>query len=286
MKTLRALVASCRPAQWIKNAACFAGLIFAGRLGDAGARLLALRTFAAFCLASSAVYLLNDLMDRDADRASPSKRRRPIAAGDLSPGAAVGAALLLAAGAAWTARAVNAPLLALLGGYLALNLAYSWRLKEVPVLDVLCIAAGFSIRVHAGVAGIGAPPSLWMLLCMFSLALFIGFGKRRAEMNEEGARPVLARYGREGLDRLLLASAVLASASYALFCASGRHGMLMLASAPPVPFVLWRYRRALTARAYSPPEEFLLKDLPSLSGLVLWLASCLWVLYGQGRVPS
>ena len=224
MSTASALVESCRPAQWVKNTACFAGLIFAGRLGEAASRLLALKIFAAFCLASSAVYLLNDLMDRRDDRASPSKRRRPIAAGTLSPRAALSAALLLAGVAAWTAHGVNPPVLALVSAYLAINVLYSLSLKHVPCLDVLCIAAGFAIRVHAGTVGIGAPPSVWMLLCMFSLALFIGFGKRRAELNEGGARPVLTRYGKAWLDRLLLASGVLAVAGYALFCTFGKHG--------------------------------------------------------------
>ena len=176
---LVATVRSLRPAQWVKNALVFAPLIFAQHAFDRHALARSLAAFALFCLASGAVYLLNDLLDRESDRRHPVKRLRPIASGALPPAAAALAAVVIGAGALFTATLLDRRLALVLGIYLLLNLAYSRMLKHVVILDVMTIAAGFVLRVVAGGLAVGVPLSSWLLLCTSLLALFLGFGKRR-----------------------------------------------------------------------------------------------------------
>ena len=218
-----------RPRQWIKNLACFAGLIFSGQLLRLDALGRAGLAFAGYCLAASAVYLLNDVCDRELDRQNPKKRRRPVASGLLPPSWALSAAALLVAAAVATSAPLGRTCSAVLGAYLALNVAYSLRLKHTLLLDVLIIACGFVLRVLYGVYAVRVLPSPWIALCMFFLALFLGFAKRRSELKEVGAlgehrRPVLAKYDVAYLDQQLGIAAALAICSYALYTVTGRRG--------------------------------------------------------------
>src|SRR4051794_11268412 len=175
------LLEAMRPKQWIKNAFVFAGLAFAGRVTDPGDVALAVTTFVAFCLASGATYLLNDVRDAESDRHNPRTASRPIARGDLSPSLALSAAGIAAAVALAGAALVNWQTLAVLGGYVLLQLAYSNGLKHVLFIDVMAIAAGFVLRAAAGGLAIDVPILSWLLLCTGLLAVFLGFTKRRAE---------------------------------------------------------------------------------------------------------
>ncbi|MEA2421115.1 MAG: hypothetical protein QOF55_214, partial [Thermoleophilaceae bacterium] len=202
------LLETMRPKQWIKNLFVFAGLAFAGKVTDPGDIGIAVAVFAAFCMASGATYLLNDVRDAEADRHNPRTASRPIARGDLSPRLALTVAALSAAAALAIATAVNWQALAVLGGYVLLQLGYSLGLKHVLFVDVMAISAGFVLRAAAGGLAIDVPISSWLLLCTALLAIFLGFTKRRAEAvalggSSQPRREVLDHYSVELLDELI-----------------------------------------------------------------------------------
>ncbi|UUZ66951.1 UbiA prenyltransferase family protein [Polaromonas sp. P2-4] len=210
-----------RPHQWLKNAFVFAGLVFSQSWQDGPLTQRVLYAFAAFCCLSSMVYIINDWHDRASDALHPTKRHRPLASGAVSPlvgmllaGLLLVAGLLLAAG--------NRTLLVLLGVYVALNLAYSWRLKQVPVIDVSIIASGFMLRLLAGTVAVGIPPSRWLLLTGIFVALFLGFSKRKAESfhDEASQRAVLAHYPAALLDTFMAVAMAATVITYSLFATS------------------------------------------------------------------
>ena len=208
LRSLIPLAQAARPRQWIKNFACFAGLVFSGRMFEPAAIVESILAFAGFCLAASAVYLLNDVVDRRMDRLNPSKRDRPIASGLVPVSWALGASGVLAVGALGTTIWLAPICLMVLALYLVMNVAYSLRLKHTVLLDVLIIAFGFVLRVLYGVYAIEVKPTSWIVLCMFFLALFLGFAKRRGEMHLMGddepfRRPVLSKYRISFLDLML-----------------------------------------------------------------------------------
>lgn len=217
------LLRALRIRQWTKNLVVFAGLAFSGMATDAATIGAAAAAFAAFCAASSAVYLVNDLLDRERDRLHPEKRDRPIASGALSPAVALAAALLLAAGALLTAAWLGRALWALVG-YLGLQVAYSLRLKHVVLLDVFSIATGFSLRVLAGVWAVDAWLSPWLVACTVQLALFLALCKRRAEAASLAAgapasaqRPVLEDYRGPATDMMVGVMAATLLVTYTLY---------------------------------------------------------------------
>ena len=282
------LVTLARPRQWTKNAVVFAAVVFAGRLGDARALGLAALTGLAFCFASSAAYAFNDVCDRADDRTHPSKCTRPVAAGRLGAGAALGVALVLAAGA------LAAPARAVLGCFLALNLLYSLGLKRVAILDVMAIAFGFVLRVEAGIEAIAAPESAWIVLCMFFVALFLGCGKRRAELADLPAeapgarRPVLGAYSLGFLDALLALSATTAIVCYALYAVSVQANETFLLTVLPVVFAIARYLMLVLVHARGQdPDDLVTRDPALVAAIIAWAALCVAVLYGGLRlVPA
>ena len=182
MKRALAFLELLRPHQWIKNAFVLVGLLFGHAWRDASAVTDALSATLAFCFASGAVYAFNDVRDAPQDRSHPDKRNRPVARGAVSPARAIGLAIAAAAASLALAAWVGWRAAIIVAAYLALSAAYTLRLKHVPVLDVVIIAAGFMLRLLAGTLGIGIAPSNWLLACGFLLTLFLGFGKRRAEI--------------------------------------------------------------------------------------------------------
>jgi 4-hydroxybenzoate polyprenyltransferase len=285
-RTLLYLAQAARPRQWIKNFACFAGLVFSGRLFDERAIVQSVLAFAGFCLAASAVYLLNDVVDRRVDRLNPSKRDRPIARGLVPAVWAVAASALLGATSVvltlWLA-----PLCSMvLALYLVTNIAYSLRLKHTVLLDVLIIAFGFVLRVLHGVYAIEVKPTAWIVLCMFFLALFLGFAKRRGEMHLMGQtepfrRPVLSKYRIGYLDLLLGMTATLAILCYALYTVTGHRGNASLVvTVPLVTYGVARYLLLVTVDGEGEaPEKLLVSDRILLATGALWVASCVLVIY-------
>ncbi len=278
-----------RPQHWVKNAFVLAGLLFGHAFGEPALVAAALGATAAFCLASSAVYAFNDCVDAPRDRTHPDKRDRPVARGAIGQRAALAVSAVLAVGglalAAWTGPGVAAAVAA----YVVLNVAYTLGLKRVPVLDVFAIAAGFMLRLLAGTAGIGIPPSRWLLACGFLLTLFLGFGKRRAEiaqLAEDAAqhRPVLEAYSTGFLDKAILVCAagmIVAYAQYTLapetVAAQGTDRLILT-----LPWVLlgtFRYLFRLNFRGGGgdPANELLRDPLIALAALG-WLGTVLWLI--------
>ena len=205
---VKSLILLLRPAHWVKNVFVLAPLVFAQKLTDPEAVHLALQAFVAFCLASSAVYIFNDIRDRAEDRLHPLKRNRPLAAGTVSVQAAAMLAVAVAAGALAIGARLGTGFLLVLTAYLVLNQLYSLSLKHVVILDVMVVSLGFVLRVIAGGIAIAVQISAWLLLCTFFVALFLAFSKRRHELmlltdDASGQRPVLSRYSPAFLDQLI-----------------------------------------------------------------------------------
>jgi 4-hydroxybenzoate polyprenyltransferase len=241
-----ALIKLLRPHQWLKNGFVFAGLLFSQLWSDALLLQQVLLAFAAFCCASSLVYLFNDWHDRKVDARHPTKRHRPFASGAVTAPAGLALAAVLLAGAVWLALD-NHVLLALLAIYGLLNLAYSLRLKHVPVVDVFIIASGFMLRLLAGTVAVGISPSHWLLLTGMFIALFLGFAKRKAESFHAPAsqRRVLSLYPPALLDTFIAMTMTATVITYCLFAISAesqlRHGERLIYTAPLVIFGTLRY---------------------------------------------
>jgi 4-hydroxybenzoate polyprenyltransferase len=278
-----------RPHHWVKNGFVLAGLLFGHAWGEPQLLVSALAATAAFCLVSSAVYAFNDARDAERDREHPEKNQRPVARGAISARAAHAIAALLAlaglALAAWSSGQVAA----LAAVYLALNAAYSLGLKHVAVLDVFIIASGFMLRLLAGTWGIGIEPSRWLLACGFLLTLFLGFAKRRAELerladNAGQHRAVLESYTLEFLDRAIFVCVIGMVVTYALYTVAETtvtlHGTAQLIWT--LPWVLlgsFRYLFRLHYRGGGgDPTLELLRD-PMLAAAALgWVATVLWII--------
>jgi 4-hydroxybenzoate polyprenyltransferase len=298
MSTLPALLRALRPQQWVKNLFVLAALVFArGEHGgnvfawgdDARRTLLALL---AFCLGSSAIYLVNDVLDVEQDRVHPEKKLRPIAAGELPiPLALFSSGVLLVSAFALGLAAGGSPqrVAWILCAYLVLNLLYSWRLKHVVLVDVFCIAAGFLLRVQAGGAAAGAAISHWLMLCTLFLALFLALAKRRAESELLGDgrgehRAILLEYDKGFLDQMLSVLAACAIVTYTMYTVApetaakfGADNHLVY-TVPFVVFGLARYQLLVhTQKGGGNPTRLLLGgDLLFGLDMLGWLATVLW----------
>jgi 4-hydroxybenzoate polyprenyltransferase len=222
MKTPLVLLRLMRPHQWVKNAFVFVGLLFGHSWHDPLLVTQAVTAFVAFCLMSSAVYTINDIVDLEQDKNHPKKCKRPLASGSVSVQSAIFLASLLVVLGLLLAYHVSQIVLMILIGYALMNIAYSLRLKHVVILDVFIIATGFMLRILAGTLGIGIPPSQWLLLCGLMVTLFLGFTKRRAEiiaLTEDKAshRKVLEHYSPVLLDKMIGVTAAGLIMSYSLY---------------------------------------------------------------------
>lgn len=278
-----------RPHQWLKNGFVLVGLLFGHAWNDPAVILRVALAVAAFSLFASSVYVLNDLADAAADRLHPRKKGRPLAAGRLAPthAALFGAGLALAGSllgyfSSWR-------VLAILLAYGGLNLAYSLRLKQIPILDVFCIAAGFMLRILAGTTGVGIPPSEWLLLCGLMLTLFLGFAKRRSEMIQlaEGDlahRAVFRHYSLSMLDTFIAITATMVIISYSLYTLSPHtvtaHGTsALIFTVPFIVYGIFRYLfLLLQGRAGHDLAGELLRDPHLVVVLLSWLATTLWLI--------
>ena len=234
--------------------------------------------------------MLNDVVDRERDREHPIKRRRPLASGALGVPAAAAVGTTCAVAAFAGAAALGPAVLVCLALYAANNVAYSLRLKHLVLFDVLSIAVGFVLRLVAGVYVVGELPTTWITLCAFFLALFLGFGKRRAELRsvagaDSRQRPVLAHYPIAYLDYLLDSSAVMAVMCYALFTTSAEKNPTLVVGVPIVFYAIMRYKRlVMRLDASEEPELILLRDGPLRVSIVLWLVAYLLIQHGDVRV--
>jgi len=292
-----ALIEAMRPHQWVKNLLVLAALVFSGKYTEPDARLSAVWAFVLFCMMSSAVYLLNDVVDRVADRAHPIKCNRPVASGRLPVGVALFASGLLAGvGVALATQFQGGavfPFPVWPIAYFGLNLAYSFWLKRIVIVDCLVIAVGFMIRVHAGAVAIGAPTSDWILLCTFFFALFLAFCKRREEvanMLDPGAatRATIRDYDVPFLDQLIAPLAALSILCYSLYAVlegAAKHGELLKFTVPFVVFGVFRYLFLVHKRGHgADPARLLFRDPQLVISGLLWCVAVVFVV-AQGS-PS
>ncbi len=276
-----AAFAALRPRQWTKNLLLFAGIVFAAELGDPSRWVAAVTAFVAYCAASSAAYLVNDVRDVASDRLHPVKRTRPIARGELRPQTALWLAVALTVAAATLAALLGAPSLACLAAFLALQGAYSLWLKSIELLDVLAIAGLFVLRAAAGAIAVDVRISNWLLVCTFLLALFLALGKRRAELALDGvrARPALDGYAPGLIDQLLAIVAAATIAAYTAYAITAHDSRWLVATVPFVVYGLFRYLLLLHRRGLGEePDALLVEDLPLLATVAAWAATCAVVL--------
>lgn len=276
-----------RPHQWVKNLLLFAPLIFTTRVGEATAWLRASIAFTAFCSVASAVYLLNDIVDRREDQRHPRKRLRPIASGALPVATAIALLCLLLAlgfGLSWWLGDVEGIPFALWPlSYLVLNLLYSFWWKRVVVVDCICIAIGFQLRVHAGAACIEVSSSHWLLLCTFFFSLFLAFCKRYEEVGRQPAadgptRSTMKDYTLNFLSMMIGPLAALSILSYALYTVSpetvARHGTdALMFTVPVVTYGVFRYLFLVYQRSEGgDPARLLFSDPPLIAAGLAYLA--------------
>ena len=284
------LLTSLRPGQWTKNLFVFAAIVFAERLTDRGAVLKATIAFFVFCALSSAIYLFNDVLDREQDRRHPLKANRPIAAGAISPALALSAAAVLGTAAMFVAWALGPQFFQIAGTYMVLLSAYSAFLKHAVILDVLTIAAGFTLRAAAGAAAIAVPISHWLLLCTTLLALFIALSKRRHELTllTETAinhRPILGDYTPYLLDQMISVVTASTLIAYAFYTISpettAKFGTDLLALTIPFPlYGIFRYLYLVHLRDKGgSPSELVVNDGPLMLCVALWALSVIVIIY-------
>jgi hypothetical protein len=294
------LLAAMRPQEWVKNVLVYAGLLFSGKVDEAGAVGDATIAFIAFCAISSAGYLLNDLHDAPLDRRHPDKRRRPIASGALAPGTAAATAVGLAAAAvALPLATVDAEVAGLVALYGVITAAYSFFLKRLVIIDVMTIASLFILRVVAGAVAVEAQASEYLLVCTGMLALFLGFTKRRQEAILEdttpatssasppggagsgATRPVLEHYSIPFLDQMVAMVTAAAIISYVIYTVnSPLVGSRMLATAPSVLYGVFRYLYLIYDRRDTRSTAAILTEDPGMifAGAT-FIASAIAVLY-------
>ena len=270
----RAVVAAMRPRQWTKNLLLFAGILFAAQYDDPVKWIEAFVAFAAYCAASSAAYIVNDVLDADEDRRHPLKRNRPIASCALAPDRALKIAAMLAIVAIAAMSWFGWTSVAYVTGFLALQGAYSWRLKQIVLIDVMAIAALFVIRAAAGAEAVDVRISPWLIVCTALLALFLALAKRRGELTavgEDGRRGALAGYSFPLVDQLVSIVAACTIVAYSLYTFEAREGSAMMATIPFVVFGIFRYLLLMHREDLGEePESVLLSDAPILATIALW----------------
>ena len=288
LKSLRAVTTSMRPKHWIKNILLFGGLVFTDSIFDLSAIVASLRAFFLFCFAASTVYLLNDIRDVDKDRLHPQKRHRPFAAGQVSANTMILSTALLANLVLFESFRVSKSFGMLVTLYFAINVLYTIFLKTLPVIDVMSISSGFVIRVVAGVIAVGLAPSPWVVLCTMTLALFVGFGKRRHELHELSGRAVdhrrsLSEYSPEFLDMIMGVSAASAIVTYALFTVSDAivvrtNTRLLIFTTPMVIYGIFRYMLLIMQHNEGgDPARLFAKDRPMLINAILWVTATAFI---------
>jgi 4-hydroxybenzoate polyprenyltransferase len=284
------LFISLRPGQWTKNLFVFAALVFAQRIHDANAVLRALLAFAVFCALSSAIYLVNDVLDREQDKRHPIKRNRPIASGAVGATVALAVAVILGATALGVSVMLGLPFFAMAATYVVLLSFYSISLKHIVIVDVLTISAGFTLRAAAGAAAIDVPISHWLLVCTTLLALFIALAKRRHELtlltdSATGHRPILGDYTPYLLDQMISVVTASTLIAYAFYTISpettARFGTDLLSLTIPFPlYGIFRYLYLVHRREQGgSPAELVVNDRPLLVCVALWALSVVAIIY-------
>ncbi len=288
---VKALIKTMRLRQWTKNVFVLAALVFDLKLREPDAIARSLAGFFLFCFLSSVVYIINDIADLKADRIHPTKRNRPIASGKLPVPVALGAAIILLIITLSISYLLSWGFFLVAATYLVINLAYSNWLKHIVIIDVLIIAAGFVLRVAAGVSLIAVERfSPWLYVCMTLLALYIGFGKRRAELNlltteANSHRRVLEGYSIAFLDQLITIVSGATIIAYSLYTFSAPNipeNHTMMLTIPFVVYAIFRYLYLIQIKQKGgEPEEMALTDRPLQATFILWGLAVVAIFYGS-----
>ena len=282
MKNSFELLRLMRPYQWVKNTFVFTGLLFGHAWRDPHLVEQVMVVFIAFCLVSSAIYTLNDIVDLEQDKHHPKKSRRPLASGSVSISAAFMLAALLGTLGLSLAYFAAPMVLMIMLGYALMNIAYSLRFKHVVILDVFMIATGFMLRILAGTLGVGIPPSQWLLLCGLMVTLFLGFTKRRAEIialtdDKTAHRKVLEHYSPVLLDKMIGITAAGLIMSYSLYTMNAdtiriHHTTNLIYTVPFVMYGVFRYIYLLHHQSRGgDPSHDLVRDPHLFIAVGAWL---------------
>lgn len=279
---IQGLTKLIRPKQWVKNAFVFAPLIFAGEFLNLASVYTTLLAAFLFCLAASAVYIVNDLKDIENDRAHPEKsKKRPLASGEVQSKSAYMLLTLIYVllSSAWL---ILPQVIYVIVAYLAINLAYTFKLKNEPVIEIFIVAFGFVLRVYAGALALNVPVSHWMFITTLSISLYLAAIKRRQELIQSGkqSRGVLAHYSVSLIDRFAEMSAVISVVFYSLYVMDKQPDLIL--TVPFVIFGLFRYWYIVeTLKGGESPTDVVIQDKQILITVFLWLIFCLYVLYPQ-----
>ena len=283
------LVQIMRPQHWTKNVFVFAALIFGQKLAVPSAVGRAVGGFFCFCLAASAVYIFNDILDCTTDRLHPEKSKRPIASGRISVQSAFPMAMFCAAFAMIGAFLLSQRFALVVLAYIVLMVLYSLSLKKVMILDCVVISIGFCLRAIAGAVVVEVFISPWLIVCTFALCLFLAFSKRRSEIallreDSESFRRTLAGYTPELLVHMLNVTSGLAVVCFLLYAMDDWTYELfgtnhLVYTTPLVLYCIFRFSALMQQGKYSDPVQLILHDLPFQIGLVLWVLSCIGIIY-------
>jgi len=284
-----------RPLHWTKNIFVFAALIFGQKLSGSGGEVLlavgrTLGGFGCFCLASSSIYVFNDITDRKTDRLHPEKRSRPIAAGTVGVGAAVVLSVLCAAAAITGGLFLDGGFLAVIVAYLVLMVSYSVLLKRTMIVDCVVISIGFCLRAVAGAVVVRVSISPWLIICTFALCLFLAFGKRRSELvrlgeDSEQFRRTLGEYTPELLAHMLDVTSGLAIVCFLLYAMDQSTKSYvadgLIYTTPLVLYCVFRFSALMQKGKFSGPVQLIVHDLPFQIGFALWVLSCIAIIYAD-----
>ncbi len=290
MKILK-LISLARPKQWMKNFFVFAPILFAGQFLNTGLMFKNILAFIAFSFTSSVVYIINDIVDREADRAHRKKRFRPIASGEVSIKEASIFAVIIAALAVLILIKLNYVFTIVVSVYLVLNILYTLKFKHVVILDVFIISLGFMLRVEGGAAAIEVPISSWMILTAMFLSLFLAISKRRAELsapdndNVENQRKVLGHYDITFTDQINTVAVTGTIICYALYTVSDKtvntfHTENLIYTTPFVIYGMFRYLYLLHKKNLGEsPEQIVTKDISLIINILFWFLSAFAIIY-------
>ncbi|MBI2326898.1 UbiA prenyltransferase family protein [Candidatus Curtissbacteria bacterium] len=310
------LLISARPRQWLKNLALFAPLVFEGEFFNPNKFFITIFGFFIFSMITSGIYIINDVIDLKSDLVHPYKRKRPIAAGKINPIVALICAVLILIVALFLASKLSSFFAYAAIAYTILQIVYSLFLRSVILVDVMAIASGFLLRVYAGASLIDAHVTVWFILTVVSLALFLAIGKRRSERtllmaSEEktlGTRRILHHYPETLLDSLTIMFATASWLSYTMFTflqpppSAGPQVLVLFGDYLPrtflaskwlmitVPFVIYGVMRYLYViyekKEGESPERILLSDIPLLTSVILWMVLVFVIIYGSDFLPA
>ncbi len=284
------VLVTLRPQQWVKNLLLFAGLIFSQNFYNLSLLLKSLAAFGLFCLLSSSVYVINDVIDVEKDRKHPLKSNRPIAKGDMRISTAIFLFIFLALISLGLSAVLSRTFALMALSYFALNLVYSKYLKNVVIIDVMCVAFGFVIRAVAGAVVIGVDISAWLVVCSILLALFLGFGKRRHELllldaEAAGHRKILTEYSPYFLDQMISVVTASTVVAYAFYTLSSEVEIKLGTKYMDltIPFVLYGVFRYLylihQKEGGGSPTKMLLNDVPLFVNILLWFLAVMLIIY-------